>query len=164
MTTPFEVQVLDWEAARPLAHPVREAVFVVEQGVPPALEIDELDPVCDHAVVLSDRGRAVATGRLIPDGRIGRMAVLREWRGRGVGAAVLARLVERARERGMTTVALSAQTHAAPFYARFGFIARGEQYIEAGIPHLKMARDLAPAPPARGAASQSLSLPPDRSA
>lgn len=157
MTATFDVRLLAWDAAHRLARPVRETVFVQEQGVPLALEYDDLDAACDHAVVLDTDGRAVGTGRLIPDGRIGRMAVLREWRGRGVGAAILARLVERACERGMTRVTLSAQTHAAPFYARYGFVAHGETYIEAGIPHVGMARALADVPPSPPAPVPSLS-------
>ncbi len=158
MTATFDVRLLAWDAAHRLARPVRETVFVQEQGVPLALEYDDLDAACDHAVVLDTDGRAVGTGRLIPDGRIGRMAVLREWRGRGVGAAILARLVERACERGMTRVTLSAQTHAAPFYARYGFVAHGETYIEAGILHVGMARALAVAPPSPRGPVPSLSV------
>lgn len=143
--TGCEVRLLDWARARAAARPVREAVFVHEQGVPLALEYDEHDPVCDHALALDTDGTPIGTGRLLPDGRIGRMAVLPTARGRGVGAAILACLVARARERGMTEVVLSAQTHAVPFYARFGFVAEGEPYEEAGMPHVKMRRSLPPA-------------------
>lgn len=138
----FEVQLLDWATARTAARPVREAVFVREQGVPLALEYDDLDPVSDHALALDPTGRAIGTGRLLPDGHIGRMAVLAEARGQGVGAAILAALMERARARGMREVVLSAQRHAAPFYARFGFVAEGETYLEAGIPHVRMRQRL----------------------
>jgi predicted GNAT family N-acyltransferase len=143
--TTFTVHLLDWAAARTAARPVREAVFVHEQGVPLELEYDDLDPVSDHVLALDADGRGIGTGRLIPDGRIGRMAVLPPARGQGVGAAILACLVARARERGMAGVVLSAQQHAVPFYARHGFAAEGDTYIEAGIPHVKMRRPLAPA-------------------
>jgi predicted GNAT family N-acyltransferase len=140
----FTVHLLDWSAARAAARPVREAVFVQEQGVPLELEYDDLDPVSDHALALGADGRAIGTGRLIPDGRIGRMAVLRPARGQGVGAAILACLVARARERGMTEVVLSAQQHAVPFYTHHQFLAEGETYVEAGILHVKMRQRLAP--------------------
>jgi predicted GNAT family N-acyltransferase len=121
---------------------VREAVFVVEQGVPPEIELDEWDPRCEHALATEPHGRVVGTGRLLPDGHIGRMAVLKEWRGRGVGGAMLEALVERAAARGMTRLVLNAQTHAVPFYARYGFVPFGDEFVEADIPHVAMAREL----------------------
>jgi len=143
LSLPFEVRIVDWEAARADARPVREAVFVVEQKVPLEMEWDDLDPVCVHAIARDAAGRAIGTGRLLPDARIGRMAVLAEWRGRGVGAAVLVALVERAEQRGMKQVTLHAQTHAAGFYARYGFVAEGDVFMEADIPHVTMTRTLA---------------------
>lgn len=83
----------------------------------------------------------MGTGRLLPDGHIGRMAVLREWRGKGVGALLLRALVELARSRGHTSVRLNAQTQALGFYRRYGFEAVGAQFMEAGIPHLAMRLD-----------------------
>jgi predicted GNAT family N-acyltransferase len=142
MTDAVSIRIAAWPEARADAMSVREAVFVVEQGVPPEIELDEWDPQCDHALALEPGGRAVGTGRLLPDGHIGRMAVLRDWRGRGVGGAILAALVERAAARGMTRLVLNAQTHAAPFYARYGFVAFGDEFMEADIPHVAMARDL----------------------
>jgi len=142
MADPVPIRILDWPAARVEAMRVREAVFVVEQGVPVEIELDEWDPQCEHALAGAPDGRTVGTGRLLPDGHIGRMAVLREWRGQGVGGAILAALVERAAERGMRRLVLNAQTHAAPFYARYGFAAFGEEFVEAGIPHVAMARTL----------------------
>ena len=142
MSSSFEVRVVDWDTAHADARSVRETVFVVEQRVPIELEWDDLDAVCDHAIARDAAGRAVGTGRLLPDARIGRMAVLPEWRGRGVGAAILNALVERARQRGMRRVALHAQTHAAGFYAKYGFAPDGEVFIEADIPHVTMTRTL----------------------
>ena len=142
MIDTISIRIVPWSEARPDAMSVREAVFVVEQGVPPEIELDEWDPKCDHALAFEPGGRAVGTGRLLPDGHIGRMAVLRDWRGRGVGGAILAALVERAAARGMRRLVLNAQTHATPFYARYGFVAFGEEFVEAGIPHVAMARDL----------------------
>jgi predicted GNAT family N-acyltransferase len=127
-----------WEAMRVRAVPVRYAVFVEEQKVPADIELDEFDPLSLHALAIDRQGRVVGTGRLLPDGQIGRMAVLREARGRGVGSALLQALMQAARARGDLEIALSAQTHAIPFYVRFGFIAEGGEYDDAGIPHRRM--------------------------
>jgi predicted GNAT family N-acyltransferase len=135
------LELLAWEEARPHAAPIRFTVFVEEQRVPREIELDEHDALCLHAVVF-EGGTAVGTGRLLPDGHIGRMAVLKAWRGRGIGAAILRELIEAARERGHREVALSAQVHALPFYRAHGFVPVGEPYIEAGIPHQAMKRAL----------------------
>lgn len=120
---------------------LRHEVFVVGQGVPEDLERDELDAVSDHAVVVQD-GQVVGTGRLLPDGTIGRMAVAERVRGQGVGARVLARLEERARERGLPAVELHAQVHATGFYDKAGYVGFGEVYLEAGIEHRSMRKVL----------------------
>jgi len=134
----LRVELGDWQAMRERAVPVRYAVFVEEQRVPPEIELDEFDPLSLHALAVDGQGRVVGTGRLLPDGHIGRMAVLREARGRGVGSALLQSLMRAARARGDSEIALSAQTHAIPFYERFGFSAEGAEYDDAGIPHRRM--------------------------
>jgi predicted GNAT family N-acyltransferase len=138
----FRIELCDWDKAREEASRIRFAVFVDEQKVPPEIEMDEHDAQCVHALAYARDGRAVGTGRLLPDGHIGRMAVAKDWRGRGVGAAILAALVDAARRRGDVEVALSAQTHALGFYRRHGFSPEGEVYEEAGIPHQAMRRSL----------------------
>ena len=145
MSLAFLVRILPWPEALPFARPVREKVFIEEQGVPRELEWDQWDERCEHAVACDSKGRAIGTARLVPDGRIGRMAVLVEWRRRGVGAALLEALVARARERSMPRVTLHAQTRAAGFYRRFGFNERGGEFSEAGIAHVEMALELSPA-------------------
>lgn len=124
--------------------PIRESVFVHEQGVPIEIEMDEFDPVCEHAIAVIGTGEAIGTGRLLPDGHIGRMAVLNAWRGQGVGAALLDALVRRAIDRGFANVLLSAQSHAKAFYEKAGFVVEGEAFMEAGIPHVAMRRALRP--------------------
>jgi predicted GNAT family N-acyltransferase len=141
MANEVTVTIQPWGAARAEASRIRAAVFVVEQNVPATLELDEWDEQSEHALATAS-GAAVGTGRLLPDGHIGRMAVLREWRRAGVGAAILRALMSRAQARGMARVVLNAQTHAAPFYARFGFVARGDEFMEAGIPHVEMSLEL----------------------
>ncbi len=125
----------------PAVFALRHEVFVVGQGVPEELERDDLDAVSDHAVAVID-GTLVGTGRLLPDATIGRMAVASSARGAGVGTAVLARLEERARERGLPAVELHAQVHAQGFYARAGYLPVGEVYLEAGIEHCTMRKQL----------------------
>jgi predicted GNAT family N-acyltransferase len=142
MPLPFTIRVLGWDQAAALARPVREEVFVAEQGVPLELEWDGHDARCRHAVALDAAGGAIGTARLLPEGRIGRMAVLGDRRRQGVGAALMRALLDEARRRGMTRITLHAQTHAADFYRGFGFSARGGEFLEAGIPHLEMTLDL----------------------
>ena len=135
------LELLSWEDARPHASPVRFTVFVEEQGVPFEIEIDEHDPLCVHAIAFED-GKPVGTGRLLPDGHIGRMAVLKEWRNRGVGGKLLLKLMEAAKLRGDKAVVLSAQINAARFYEAHGFSRHGDEYMEAGIRHQEMRRRL----------------------
>ena len=135
------IELMSWEQARAHASPVRFTVFCEEQGVPREIELDEHDAVSVHAVAFEGE-RPVATGRLLPDGHIGRMAVLRERRGRGIGGAMLKKLVEAAVQRGYAEVVLSAQVHAVPFYRAYGFIPEGGEYEEAGIKHQAMRRAL----------------------
>jgi predicted GNAT family N-acyltransferase len=139
----MRVELLDWEAARPLAAPIRFKVFVEEQKVPAESEIDERDPQCVHAVALDEDGKALGTGRLLPDGHIGRMAVLLEARKLGVGSALLTALMDEARRRGHAQAALSAQTHAIAFYRRHGYAVVSGEYMDCGIPHVDMACALA---------------------
>ena len=141
MKTKLLIELLSWEEARAHASPIRFAVFVEEQGVPRDIELDEHDPVSIHVVAFEDQ-QPVATGRLLPDGHIGRMAVLKDWRGRGIGALMLKSLVERAKQRGDREVALSAQVQAVPFYRAHGFSPEGDEYLEAGIRHQAMRRIL----------------------
>lgn len=134
----MRVELGDWTQLARLAEPIRFEVFVREQNVPADIELDELDPLSVHAVAYDDLGVAVGTGRLLPDGHIGRMAVLQPARGRGVGSALLIALMGEARSRGHAAAVLSAQTHAIPFYARHGYTVCSEPYMDAGIPHVDM--------------------------
>jgi predicted GNAT family N-acyltransferase len=133
---------MTWEQAQPVAGPLRFAIFVGEQNVPPGIELDDMDASCVHAVAYDVDGKAVGTGRLLPDGHIGRMAVVKEWRRRGVGAEILEALTSEARKRGHAEVLLSAQLQAAEFYREHGFVAEGKVYEDAGILHQKMRKKL----------------------
>lgn len=138
----YRVEAIDYAVGRDDLRRVRETVFVQEQQVPLEEERDALDPLCQHVLARDGEGRPIGTGRLTPERKIGRMAVLAEWRGQGVGDALLLALLEQARERRWPEVALNAQVSAESFYARHGFIPHGERFIEAGIEHQAMRRRL----------------------
>lgn len=141
----FRVRVADWRRDQAALRRIRYDVFVCEQGVPDAIEWDGSDAGCRHVVANDPNGVVIGCGRLLPDGSIGRLAVERSWRDRGVGSAILSRLVDIARNTGFERVALNARTDAEAFYARHGFAAAGAEFTEAGIRHRKMERVLSPA-------------------
>ncbi len=133
-----KIVIGDWDSVREHAQALRIEVFVVEQGVPVELEWDEADEVSIHAVAYDDEGQPVATGRLLPDGHIGRMAVRKSARGQGIGSEVLRALLDEARRLGHDALVLHAQTHATAFYLQHGLMPEGDEFIEAGIPHRRM--------------------------
>jgi len=133
---------MSWEQAQPVAGPLRFAIFVGEQNVPAGIELDDLDASCVHAVAFDIDNKPIGTGRLLPDGHIGRMAVVMEWRRRGIGAEILEALIAEARKRGHAEVLVSAQLQAAEFYRNFGFVAEGKVYEDAGILHQQMRKKL----------------------
>lgn len=139
----FAITLTDWAHERARLSRVRRAVFIDEQGVPEAMEWDAEDAVSLQLLALDGAGQPIGCARLLPDGHIGRMAVLPAWRGRGVGRALLDAAIHAAQAGGHTLLKLSAQTHAAGFYARAGFVAMGEEYEEAGIPHVAMQKSVA---------------------
>ncbi len=138
----FSVRAADYAVQQQVLHGVRTRVFVDEQQVPAALESDALDPLSHHVIAMDAGGQVVGTGRLTPERRIGRMAVLRDWRSQGVGEALLAALVAEARQRGWGEVSLHAQLPARDFYARNGFLPEGALFEEAGIAHVTMRQRL----------------------
>lgn len=137
-----QVKTGPWSELGPDAGRIRTAVFVQEQRIPAELEWDEADATALHAVAYNRLGQPVATGRLLPaaDGvcTIGRMAVHQVLRGCGLGEQVLRALAAEAQRRGDRAIELHAQRTARAFYERLGFVARGQPYGEAGIPHVDM--------------------------
>lgn len=138
----FMVRQATWSDDADSLRRIRIEVFIREQSIPPEEEWDALDPACLHVLALDADGAAVGTGRLTPDGRIGRMAVLKHWRGQGVGTAILESLLREARAHDLAECRLNAQIHALGFYARRGFEPYGEEFLEGGIPHRAMCRRL----------------------
>jgi predicted GNAT family N-acyltransferase len=128
------VKATSFQADRAVIYAIRHAVFIVEQSVPEEIEIDEHDADARHVLAFVD-GVPAGTGRVTDRGRIGRMAVLAEFRGRGIGRQILDTLIDTGRDLGAEKLALSAQCQAVPFYERAGFVLQGEIYTEAGIEH-----------------------------
>jgi len=138
-----ELRPATWAADRAAIESVRRAVFVEEQRIPEDEEWDDVDPVARHVIVVTKCRESVGTGRLEPGGKIGRIAVLPQHRGAGIGRRIMLHLVNHATESGFARVYLHAQTAAAGFYARLGFRAEGPVFDECGIPHLRMTLGIA---------------------
>jgi YbgC/YbaW family acyl-CoA thioester hydrolase len=140
------IEVGSWDQLGVAARKVRTEVFVDEQGIPMAMEWDAADQTAVHALVRNRMGLPVATGRLLQQApgvsRIGRMAVNRVLRGANLGRDVLRALMQAATRRGDHEVMLHAQRTAEGFYARLGFVPRGEPFEEAGIVHIEMVHGL----------------------
>lgn len=142
----FHVEPADYAADFKDLRAVREPVFVIEQNVPVEHEWDALDPTSHHVIARDVKNRPIGAGRLTPERKIGRMAVLREWRGQGVGKALLQALIEQAQALGWLEVTLNSQVRAIRFYEKFGFQPFGEPFEEAGIMHCQMRMKLEPMP------------------
>ena len=138
----FTIRNANWQDDGHFLRIIRETVFIKEQQVPVELEWDEFDNDCLHILTIDTNGRPIGAARFLLDGHIGRMAALKEWRGKGVGSAMLRRLLEETKKRHIRQAVLNAQIVAADFYKKFGFQVAGEEFIEAGIPHVKMIREM----------------------
>ncbi len=141
VTRAMKIELVAFDAV-PAIRTVREAVFIQEQHVPVELEWDGEDRQACHAVAMDESGTVIGTGRMLADGHIGRMAVLKTHRHQGAGRAMLGALLEEARRRRLSMVFLYAQISAVDFYRRFGFVAEGEVFMDAGIPHRHMRLEL----------------------
>ncbi|MEX0731330.1 MAG: GNAT family N-acetyltransferase [Aquisalimonadaceae bacterium] len=128
----------DWDRLRGEAAVIRFGVFVVEQNVPEELELDLLDDSSRHWLARNQNGEVVGTARLTPDHHIGRMAVLADYRGRGIGRGLVRAIQQHARDNGIPQLSLNAQTYAIPFYEKLGFRAEGAEFLDAGILHRTM--------------------------
>ena len=135
----IQVRVADWQKDNADLRRIRESVFIAEQSVPPELEWDVDDTAAVHFLAL-ESGYPVGTARLLSDGHIGRVSVLRDWRGMNVGDALMKAAIEEAERRGLSEQRLTAQVHATAFYERLGFKIVSDEFLEAGLPHVEMLR------------------------
>lgn len=136
------VRVGNWEALKIQLIPLRTDVFINEQQVPVELEWDDEDNTARHLLAIDADNTAIGCARLLPSGQIGRMAVIVSRRGEGWGKQLLAEAEATARAQGQTEVFLHAQTHAIPFYAALGYLIASEEFMDAGIPHRTMRKNL----------------------
>ena len=134
----YQLIKTSWQENREALSLIRRKVFIEEQKVPEKLEWDEYDKTSLHILVLNHHQQPVATGRIKPDGQIGRMAVLKEYRHQGIGTEIIKALIEYARQQGYPNIYLHAQTSAIPFYKHFGFTEYGNEFLDANIPHKSM--------------------------
>lgn len=140
----LSISIVDYATHARLIHQVRESVFVQEQHIPLTFENDHWDARCIH-VLATNHHQPIGTGRLLPDGYIGRVAVLASKRQRGIGTRIMKQLITAAHLQGHEQVALSAQCHAITFYHRLGFREEGQIHQIFGIDHIKMVKTLVPA-------------------
>lgn len=139
MSNSEDIRQVKWRDQEGALSALRDAVFVEEQGVPHAVTFDGSDAAALHVLAELD-GRPVGCGRITQDGKIGRMAVLGECRGQGLGGRILETLEAVAQGQSMTGVYLHAQVHATAFYTRAGFVPEGEEFEEGGLAHIKMSK------------------------
>ncbi len=132
------VHIVSWKDEALTLRVIRTEVFINEQQIPEAMEWDEFDAISIHVLARNFDGLPVGTARLLPDGYIGRMAVLKEWRNKGYGGAMLQKLLEELSNRHEKKVMLNAQASAVKFYEKFGFKVSGNEFWEAGILHVRM--------------------------
>ncbi|MGK0501022.1 MAG: putative GNAT family N-acyltransferase [Oceanicoccus sp.] len=138
----ISIKTADWQLDHAVLSAIRNAVFVQEQQVPVELEMDEHDADAQHWLAF-DGDQAIATVRMLKDGHIGRMAVLKYYRGNGIGNNILQHLIETVKQQSLFEVYLHSQTHAIGFYQKLGFSAYGDEFMDAGIPHRNMKLQLA---------------------
>ena len=141
-TCNLDIRILDWSNAQQYASPIRRRVFIEEQCVPESMEWDGLDNTAVHALAFDDNHQPQGYARLLASKQLGRMAVLPEFRGKGIGRALLAMLEDEARNRHYDHIFLHAQIHALPFYEKQGYTSQGNPFDEAGIPHMLMIKTL----------------------
>ncbi len=137
----LQIRTGTWTELQADAKPIREQVFIQEQGIAEADEWDAQDQVSQHFVVYADE-YAIATARLLPNHSIGRVAVLAVHREQGIGKLLMLDMIRRAQQQHRPLLQLSSQVHAIAFYQNLGFAVRGEEYLECGIPHIEMQMNL----------------------
>lgn len=133
----FRVQNGHWDKLEQDAKFIRKQVFIIEQNIPEEDEWDDQDMISDHFVVY-DQDQPIATARLLQNNSVGRVAVLKTYRGQGIGRMIMLEIIRQAHQQDRTFLQLSSQVHAISFYEKLGFSIQGNAYDECGIPHIKM--------------------------
>ena len=134
----IDIAIVSWSDKQAEITSVRRAVFVEEQNVPESIEIDGKDSDCIHVLATDKKGRPVGTARMDGKGRIGRMAVLKNYRRQGIGRKMIQVLMDYRRKNSITDFHVSSQITAIGFYKKMGFEPFGEEFLEAGIKHINM--------------------------
>lgn len=137
----IQIRIADWKKDREQLTSIRSLVFIEEQNVPKEMEWDEFDATSTHFLVL-ENDHAIACARLKPDGQIGRMAVLANYRNMGTGKKLLHFVLQEAAAQKFKKVYLHAQITAIPFYEKHRFTSKGEVFYEANIPHREMLKKI----------------------
>lgn len=132
-----------WQDLQADAKVIREAVFIQEQAIAPEDEWDQEDAIALHFVAYAQQ-QPIATARLLSNHSIGRVAVLKSYRGLGLGKKVMEAIIQQAQQEQRPFLVLSAQVYATGFYQQLGFQVEGEEYLDCGIPHIRMRRELHP--------------------
>ena len=138
----MDIKTTSWKLDKQDIKYIRNAVFVIEQNVPSEIDFDGLDDQSTHWLAFNEENKPIGTARIQKDGHFGRMAVLKSYRGLGVGSQILKDGINFARDNQMSEIWLHSQINARGFYERFGFIASGEIFVDAGIDHILMRKNL----------------------
>ncbi len=133
----FRVQSGHWDKLEQDAKFIRKQVFIIEQNIPEEEEWDDQDMISDHFVVY-DQDQPIATARLLQNNSVGRVVVLKAYRGQGIGRMIMLEIIRQAHQQDRKFLHLSSQVHAISFYEKLGFSIQGDAYDECGIPHIKM--------------------------
>jgi predicted GNAT family N-acyltransferase len=133
----FRVENGNWDQLHQDAKFIREQVFIIEQNISEQDEWDDQDLISQHFVVY-DNDQPIATARLLQNNSVGRVAVLKPYRGQGIGHLIMLEIITYARQQSRQVLQLSSQVHAISFYEKLGFKVQGNQYDECGIPHIEM--------------------------
>ncbi|MGA6137855.1 GNAT family N-acetyltransferase [Acinetobacter dispersus] len=133
----YQVKQGNWDQLQQDAKLIRTLVFIQEQGIAEADEWDEQDAISQHFVIY-DQDQPIATARLLQNNSVGRVAVLKAYRGQGLGQMIMLNIIDFAKQQGRAFLYLSSQVHAMSFYQQLGFVVQGDEYDECGIPHIEM--------------------------
>lgn len=137
----YRIKQGHWDQLQQDAKLIRTQVFICEQGITEADEWDDQDLISQHFVIY-DQDQPIATARLLENNSVGRVAVLKAYRGQGLGQMIMLEIISYAQKQRRSVLTLSSQVHAISFYEKLGFIVQGNSYDECGIPHIEMTMSL----------------------